>query len=205
MSQRTLVVMLACAVGVLAISAGLMLRMIYDGRTATSGTGPTLVTSVAFGGPFELTDYNGDTITEAAFEGQPSLLFFGFTHCPDVCPTTVYDIETWFQELGPEAEEVNAYFVTVDPERDTAEFLSDYLKPQSDRVIGITGEPEAVWDMARSWRVYWQKRPLGEGDYTMDHFASVYVLDRDGNLFEKIAYGENPETAKAKILAAVNS
>lgn len=203
MSKRTLVVLLGCALGILALSAGLLVRSLMDTR---SGFGDSSVASnVSFGAPFELIDYNGDTITEAAFQGQPTLLFFGFTHCPDVCPTTVYDMETWFQDLGPAAAEVAAYFVTVDPERDTADFLSDYLKAQSDRVVGITGTPEAVWEMARSWRVYWQKRPLGDGDYTMDHFASIYVLDKAGQLHGKISYGEDAESAKAKIMAAVNS
>jgi protein SCO1/2 len=91
--------------------------------------------------------------------------------------------------------------VTVDPERDTQEFLRAYLEPQSDRIVGITGAPEDVWEMARSWRVYWQKRPLGEGDYTVDHYASVFVLDEDGVVVDLIAYGEDPESAKAKIAA----
>jgi protein SCO1/2 len=92
--------------------------------------------------------------------------------------------------------------VTVDPERDTEAFLADYLEPQSDRITGITGEPEAVWDMARSWRIYWQKRPLG-GDYTVDHYASVFVLDDAGKVVDLIAYGEAPESAKAKIAAVL--
>jgi len=203
MSKRMLTILLGLSVGVLAISAGLLLRVVWDGRSG-AGTG-SLATSVEFGAPFSLIDHTGAEITQAAFEGQPSLLFFGFTHCPEICPTTVYDMETWFQELGPVASEVEAFFVTVDPERDTAEFLSDYLTAQSDRVTGITGTPEDVWAMARSWRVYWQKRPLGDGDYTLDHFASIYVLDANGKLFEKISYGEDAASAKAKIMAAVNS
>lgn len=201
MSNRFLTIGLGLAVAALALSAGLLVRVIMDDR---AGATPGIVTAVPFGGPFELVDYNGDVITEAAFEGQPSLLFFGFTHCPEICPTTVYDMETWFEDLGPDAAEVKAFFVTVDPERDTAEFLADYLKPQSDRVVGITGDPEAVWAMARAWRVYWQRVPLGDGDYTMDHFASIYVLDRQGQLFEKISYGEDAASAMAKIRAALD-
>jgi protein SCO1/2 len=164
------------------------------------------VTGTQLGAPFELVDHTGAPITEAAFEGRASLLFFGFTHCPDVCPTTVYDIETWLAELeaeGAEVGDMRAYFVTVDPERDTPAFLRDYLTAQSDRVTGITGPPEAVWEMARSWRVYWQKRPLGEGAYTLDHYASVFVLNEDGEVADLIAYGEDPEVAKAKIRAAL--
>jgi protein SCO1/2 len=203
MSQRLITILLGLSVGVLAISAGLLLRTIWDGRTA-SNTG-SLATAVDFGAPFTLTDYNGDPITEAAFQGAPSLLFFGFTRCPEICPTTVYDIDTWLLDLGEDAKDVRAYFISVDPERDTPEFLAEYLKPQSDRVIGITGTPEDVWEMARSWRVYWQKRPLGDGEYTLDHFASIYVLDPQGRVRDKISYGEDPASAKAKILSAVNS
>lgn len=202
MNRRFLTIGLGLALAALALSAGLMLRVVLSERSAPSAG---VATSVSFGAPFNLVDYNGDPITEAAFEGRPSLLFFGFTHCPDVCPTTVYEIESWLRDLGPAGEEMQAFFVSVDPERDTVEFLSDYLKPQSDRVIGITGTPEEVWQMARSWRVYWKKIPLEDGDYTMDHFASIYVLDRAGQFFDKISYGEEAESAKAKIRAALGS
>ncbi|WP_222836403.1 SCO family protein, partial [Jannaschia donghaensis] len=109
------------------------------------------------------------------------------------------DMESWLTDLDVGDDAINAYFVTIDPERDTPEFLRDYLEPQSDRITGITGAPDDVWAMARSWRVYWQKRPLGEGDYTMDHYASTFVLNADGAVASLIAYGEDPESAKAKI------
>ncbi|MEM7644651.1 MAG: SCO family protein, partial [Pseudomonadota bacterium] len=152
---------------------------------------------------FELITHDGATITEAAFQGRPTLLFFGFTHCPEICPTTVYDMETWLTDLEVGPDEIGAYFVTVDPELDTADFLRDYLEPQTDRVLGVTGDPEDVWAMARSWRVYWQKRPLGDGDYTVDHYASVFVLDDQGTVVDLISYGEDPESAKAKIAAVL--
>ncbi|MBM2577257.1 SCO family protein [Jannaschia sp. Os4] len=182
------------AVALIALGAGFALREVTDARTV-----PAATAAVELGAPFELTDHDGNTITEAAFEGRPSLLFFGFTRCPEVCPTTVYDMETWLTELDVPQDALGAYFVTVDPERDTPEFLADYLEPQSDRILGITGAPEAVWDMARSWKVYWQKRPVGGGDYTLDHYASVFVLDETGAVVDLIAYGEDAETAKAKI------
>ena len=189
---RTRTILFAAFVAILALAAGVALRLLLEDRAA-----PVVATEL--GEPFELIDQDGAPITEAAFTGRPSLLFFGFTHCPEVCPTTIYEMETWLDDLEVTPEEVGAFFVTVDPERDTAEYLRNYLAPQSDRITGITGEPEAVWDMARSWRVYWQKRPLGEGDYTMDHFASVFVLDDAGRVADLIAYGEDSEAAKAKI------
>lgn len=198
---RALTIGLGLVVAALALTAGMTLRAAFTERSG----GSTLATTLDFGAPFELMDHFGNPITEAAFEGQPSLLFFGFTNCPDICPSTIYDIDSWFETMGEEGADVGAYFVTVDPERDTAPFLKDYITYQTDRVVGITGEPDAVRDLARAWRVYFRKVPLGEGDYTMDHFASVYVLDRDGELFDKISYGEASESAIAKIRAALGS
>lgn len=189
---RSRMILVALLVAVVALGAGFGLRQVMQAR-APENVGAEL------GAPFTLIDQNGQPITEAAFQGRPSLLFFGFTHCPDVCPTTVYDMETWFQDLEIDSDDLGAYFVTIDPERDTPEFLKDYLEPQSDHVIGITGDPDAVHAMAKSWRVYWQKRPLGEDDYTMDHFASVFVLNADGKVADLITYQEDPKEAEAKI------
>lgn len=192
MNRRTLTILGGLAVAATALGAGIAVRALVDQRTPA-------VVGTALGAPFELVTHTGDTITEAAFEGRPSLLFFGFTHCPEICPTTVYDMETWLTEMDVAPDAIGTYFVTVDPERDTPEFLSDYLTPQSDRIVGITGEPEKVWDMAKSWRVYWQKRPLGEGDYTVDHYASVFVLNEDGHVVDLIPFGTAADEAKAKI------
>lgn len=157
------------------------------------------------GTPFELVDFNGDPITEAAFDGHPSILFFGFTHCPEICPLTVYEMTNWFEELGPAGEEIMAYFVSVDPERDTPEILADYLKPQSDRVIGITGPADAVAAMQKGWRVYSKKVPLEDGDYTVDHTALLYLLDRDGKYHSHINYGAGAEEALRKLRALLDS
>lgn len=160
---------------------------------------------VTLGGPFELVDHTGAPITEAALEDGPSLLFFGFTHCPDVCPTTVWEMEGWFEELGEEGEALDAYFVTVDPERDTPEVLRDYLTPQSDRVVGISGPPEAVRQMARDWKAYFQRVPLEGDDYTMDHFAGVYMLDEDGDYAGIISYGEPAEQVVPRLRTLLES
>ena len=154
---------------------------------------------VALGGPFTLIDQNGAEITEAAFEDGPTLLFFGFTHCPEVCPTTVYEMAGWFDALSPEADALDAYFVTIDPERDTPEVLRDYLSSQTDEVVGITGPPEAVAQLAADWKVYRQKVPLEGDDYTMDHFAGVYMLDEDGEYAGLISYGEPAEKVVPKL------
>ncbi|PWJ21084.1 SCO family protein [Jannaschia seohaensis] len=198
MDRRTLLTLgLGGGVAVLALGAGVAVRQVMESRRAARVTGTKL------GAPFRLTDHNGQPITEAAFQGRPSLLFFGFTHCPEICPTTVYDMETWLSEMDVAPEALGAYFVTIDPERDTSEFLKSYLEPQSHRILGITGEPEAVWDMAKSWRVYFQKRPLDGGDYTMDHYASIFVLNARGEVVDLIPYGTAADEAKAKIAAVL--
>jgi len=153
----------------------------------------------SFGEPFTLVDQRGDEITEAAFRGRPSAVFFGFTYCPEVCPTTLFELDGWLKQLGPEGENIQAYFVTVDPERDTAEVMNSYVSNVSDRIIGITGEPDKVLAMARSFGIYWKKVELEGGDYTMDHTASILMLDRGGDFAGTIAYGENPDNALAKL------
>ena len=153
----------------------------------------------AFGEPFVLVDHHGDQITEAAFRGQPSAVFFGFTYCPDVCPTTLFEMDAWLNELGPEGENIRAYFVSVDPERDTPEVLGRYITNVTDKVTGITGEPEDVARMARSFGIYVRKVDLEGGDYTIDHTASILMIYSTGDFAGTIAYGENPDNAMAKL------
>jgi protein SCO1/2 len=152
-----------------------------------------------YGAPFALVDETGAPITEAAFRGQPSAVFFGFTHCPEVCPTTLYEMNGWLETLGDEGKDIRAYFVTVDPERDTPEVMKTYVTNVSNRIKGITGEPEKVHAMAKSFGIYWKKVDTGGGDYTMDHTASVLLLDGTGDFAGTIAYEENRDTAVAKL------
>jgi len=152
-----------------------------------------------FGDPFTLVDHRGDVITEAAFRGQPSAVFFGFTHCPDVCPTTLFEMDGWLTELGPEGENIRAYFVSVDPERDPPEVLGRYIENVTDKVTGITGEPDKVAAMARSFGIFVRKVDLEGGDYTVDHTASILMIDSTGDFAGTIAYGENPDNALAKL------
>ena len=152
-----------------------------------------------YGAPFALVDQKGAPITEAAFRGHPSAVFFGFTHCPEVCPTTLFELDGWLKTLGDEGKDLRAYFVSVDPERDTVELMDSYVGNVSDRITGITGEPDKVHAMAKAFGIYWRKVELEGGDYTMDHTASVILLDGDGAFAGTIAYGENPDSALAKL------
>ncbi|WP_041544712.1 MULTISPECIES: SCO family protein [Chelativorans] len=155
--------------------------------------------AVAFGAPFELIDHEGQPITEKALQGRPTALFFGFTHCPDVCPTTLFEMQGWLDQLGDEGKDLQAFFVTVDPERDTPEVMKTYLSNFSDRVVGITGDPQKVEEMVKAYRIYFRKVELEGGGYTMDHTASVMLLDSSGDFFGTISYEENQETAIAKL------
>lgn len=158
----------------------------------------TLLPAVSLGAPFTLLDQSGATITEKAFEGRPVAIFFGFTHCPEICPTTLYEMTGWLDTLGEEGRDIDVYFVSVDPERDTPQVLGDYIAGFP-RVKGITGDLDKVSALAQAWKVYFKKVPLDGGDYTMDHTASVFLMRRDGTLQGTIAYGENAETAVAKL------
>jgi len=154
---------------------------------------------VSIGGSFDLVDQRGETVTEVALKGHPSLIYFGYTFCPDVCPTTLFDASSWMRALGPDADGLKFYFVTVDPERDTRTVIAEYLSAFDPRMIGLTGSPEAVEEAVKAFRVYSRKVPADGGGYTMDHTASVYMLDADGNFAGVIAYQEPEEEVLPKL------
>lgn len=156
-----------------------------------------------FGVPFQLVAQNGQPITEKAFQDKPTALFFGFTHCPEVCPTTLFELNGWLHQVDPDGTKLNGFFVSVDPERDTPELLGQYISNVTDRVKGISGPPQKVNEMIKGFKVYAKKVPVDEkdpnGDYTMDHTASVFLLGNGGRFAGTIAYGENPDTAIKKL------
>jgi protein SCO1/2 len=193
--MKTLRIVLWAAVAVVAAALGWISYQMTTGKQEIAA-GP-------FGVPFELVSQTGQPITQAAFNGKPSALFFGFTHCPEVCPTTLFELNGWLEKVDPDGTRLQAYFISVDPERDTPEILGQYVANVSKRITGISGPPEKVLDMVKGFRVYAKKVPLDEkqpdGDYTMDHTASVFLLDSEGKFTGTIAYGENPETAVKKL------
>ncbi|WP_075219429.1 SCO family protein [Acuticoccus yangtzensis] len=133
------------------------------------------------GGPFTALTTQGATVTEADFRGKPMAVFFGFTHCPDVCPTALLEAQQWLDALGDEADEIAVVFVTVDPERDTPEVLGRYIEAFDDRVVGLVPTSlEALEQMAENYGIIYGKVPLGEGDYTMNHTADTLLFDEDG-------------------------
>jgi len=154
---------------------------------------------VQIGGPFELTAMNGEKQAVPPAPGTPYAVFFGFTFCPDVCPTSMYDLTTWLDELGDAAGDVNVYFVSVDPERDTPDVLENYISVFNPRIVGMTGTAEEIAAVAQTHRAYYKRVELDDGDYTMDHTASIYLFDGDGEFFGTIAYGEQGDTALEKL------
>ncbi|MEQ8599753.1 MAG: SCO family protein [Devosia sp.] len=155
--------------------------------------------AVALGqGDYELVTATGVAFNRDSLKGSPSMLFFGFTHCPEVCPTSLAEMTVWYEALGDEADDLNAFFVSVDPERDTAGVIGDYVS-WTGHVTGVTGSPDEVAKAAKSWGVYYEKVPLEGGDYTMDHTASVFLVNAEGEFEGTIAYRENSDTALAKL------
>ncbi len=155
--------------------------------------------AVQLGVPFNLTDQNGAPITDAAFKDHPTVLFFGFTHCPEVCPTTLFEMAGWLKTLGDEGKDLRVFFISVDPERDTPDVMKGYTSAFTDRITGITGDPQEVEKLLKGWKIYAKKVPTENGDYTMDHTASVMLLDRDGRLKSTIDYKESPDVALKKL------
>lgn len=164
----------------------------YSGNALSDALG-------GIGGPFTMTNQKGAVFTEKNLAGKPTLMFFGFTSCPDVCPTTLADMTKWLQQLGPDAGKLNAVFVSVDPERDTPEQMAHYLAMFDPHIIGLTGTPEQLATMAKNYKIYYKKTPLENDNYTMDHTASLYLLNADTKLVGTISYRENDAIAFQKI------
>jgi protein SCO1/2 len=183
-TTRPLVVIAAFA-GSLAAGLLLVLWLVGGFRGVTA--------PASIGGPFQLTDQTGRTVTEKDLQGKPTLIFFGFTHCPDICPTSLFEISEVLRVMGKDADRVNAYFVSVDPERDTAAEMKDYLSSFDPHLKGLTGNAEAVAKVISDYRVYAKKVPLKDGDYTMDHTALIYLMDRDGKFVAPFNLKRPPE------------
>ena len=185
-TTRPLVIIAAFA-GSLVVGLVIMLWALGGLRTVTS--------PAAIGGPFQLTDQAGQAVTENNLKGKPTLIFFGFTHCPDVCPTSLFEISEVLKAMGKDADRVNAYFVSVDPERDTAAAMKDYLSSFDPHLKGLTGDPQAVAKVLSAYRVYSRKVPLKDGGYTMDHTALIYLMDREGRFVSPFNLKRSPAEA----------
>ena len=186
-TTRTLLALGAFVAGLVLFST---VVFIVTGRSPAPIAMPSAV-----GGPFNLVDQNSKPITDKDLNGHPFLVFFGFTHCPDVCPTTLFDVSEIFRALGPDAKDVRALFITVDPERDTPAVLKDYLSSFDPRVVGVTGDSAAIAAVEKAYRVYAKKVPLDGGGYTMAHTAIVYLMGKDGRFVTPFNMKRRPNEA----------
>ncbi len=153
----------------------------------------------SIGGPFELVDDTGAPVTERTLGGKPSVMYFGYTFCPDVCPTTLLDMSRWIKKLGADADKLNYIFVTVDPQRDTPKLMHAYLSSFDKHIRGFTGTPEQVAKMAQAYRVYYKKVPTDDGGYVMDHSTIVYLMGTNEKLVSVVAYQEDDSSALTKL------
>jgi protein SCO1/2 len=163
--------------GLLVLAAGALLGLAF--RESPKGAAGTLLAS-AIGGPFQLIDHNGKPFGDADLKGKWHLVFFGYTHCPDTCPTTLNELALALDKLGPRRDRFGIVLISVDPERDTPEILKSYVASFDAPITALTGTPEAVAQAAKSYRVYYAKHPRADGGYDMDHSAVIYVMDAQG-------------------------
>ena len=163
--------------GVLVIAAGVLLALAL--RETPRGAAGTALAS-AIGGPFQLIDQNGEPFSDADLKGKWHLIFFGYTHCPDACPTALNEMSLALDRLGMKRDEVGVVFITVDPERDTPDALKSYVQSFDAPIVALTGSPEAVAQAAKAYRVFYAKHPRADGDYDMDHSAVIYVMNPEG-------------------------
>ncbi len=164
-----------------------------------TGQGPGASSASAIGGPFQLIDQNGAAVTEQDFKGKPFLVFFGYTHCPDVCPATLFEVSELMRALGPGADRTGAAFITVDPERDTPAVMKDYLSSFDPHLRGLTGDPAKIEAAEKAYRVYAKKVPAAGNDYAMDHTALVYLMDKQGRFVAPFSLKRTPEEAAAEL------
>jgi len=184
------------AVAALAVVSG---WLVYQQTAGNQNSGALIEPLASIGGPFELVSGTGETVTDQTFAGKPLVIFFGFTFCPDVCPTTLSELQGWMEQLGPDADKLNYAFVTVDPERDTPDVMRDYVWAFDKRIVPLTGSREQIDAMLKTYRIYAKKVPLDDGDYTMDHSAAVFLMNADNKFVGTIAFNEDPENAMRKL------
>lgn len=176
---------------------GALFALAFAGFVAFTSNNPAPPPS-AIGGPFQLTAHTGQTITEKDFLGRPFLVFFGYTHCPDICHTTLFEISEILRAAGADAK-VGALFVTVDPDRDTSAVLKDYLSNFDPRIVGVTGSRDALEPVLREYRIYSKKAPGKEGDYSVDHTTIVYLMDKEGRFVSAFNVTRKPAEAARDI------
>lgn len=198
--SRGMLLIFALLAAALAVLTGLAVRK------GVLGPPPPQEQTVAIGGPFQLIDKTGRPVDEEVLTGKWSAVFFGFTYCPDICPTTLYELRQVEDLLGDRADDFQTVFISVDPERDTPEQVATYLSNDAfpDDVVGLTGSPEQVRAAAKAYRVYYQKS--GEGpDYMVNHASYTYLMNPKGRFVCVLPYDLTPEQVAQKVQAAMRT
>ena len=189
-SSPRILLIVVTLVGLVILGVGGFLAVaLRDNPRGAAGT----ALASAIGGPFQLVDQNGKTITDADLKGRWSLIYFGYTHCPDACPTALNDISIALADLGAKRDEVRPIFITVDPERDTPEALKAYVTAFDAPILALTGTPEQIAKAAKGYRVYYAKHPEAGGDYSMDHSSVIYIMDPEGRFTASFTHENSPE------------
>jgi protein SCO1 len=161
------------------------------------------VESSLVGGEFRLTTHDSKTVTEKSFLGAPFVIFFGYTHCPDICPTVLFEISEALKATGKKGEKIRALFITVDPERDTAEVLKRYISSFDPRIIGLTGTQDEIKTVVKAYRSYYKKVPTTNGDYTMDHTTGVYLMSSTGQFIRLLDMKRPPDQIARELINAL--
>jgi|SRR5690554_4646294 len=193
---------IALVLGIIAaIAVGLLLSELVIGGTENRNPGGSSPAAASVGGPFSLVTHEGQAVTEADFRGRYMLLYFGFTFCPDVCPTELGAMAATVNLLGEEGAQVTPAFITIDPERDTPDVLSRYVKLFHPRLVGLTGTPEQVAAAAKAWHVYYRKvdDEASSADYTMDHSSIVFLMGPNGEYLKLFRPMTTPEEMASTI------
>jgi protein SCO1 len=195
-SSRRFLLIAGLLAGFVILGTGAFLALALQG-TPRGVAGTAL--AGAIGGPFQLVDQNGKTFTDADLKGKWSLVYFGYTHCPDACPTALNDISIALSQLGPKRDAVRPVFITVDPERDTPESLKAYVTSFDAPILALTGTAEQVAKAAKGYRVYYAKHPEAGGDYSMDHSSVIYVMDPEGRFTASFTHESAPEQISERL------
>ena len=195
---RRPVILFAAACAVIALALGLITMVVVGGRQQAAQTTDVATGQPLVGGPFQLVNQDGQAVDQTLLNGKWSLVFFGFTYCPEFCPTTLAELAAVQQQLGDKAKDLQIVFISIDPQRDTPRQLKDYLSSDGfpKGTIGLTGTPEQVAQAAKAYRAFYQK--VGEGEtYTMNHSLTVYLMGPDGKFRSAVAHDLGPDkTAK---------
>lgn len=190
---RRPVILFAAACAVIALALGLITMVVVGGRQQAAQTTDVATGQPLVGGDFTLTNQDGQVVDQTILNGKWTLVFFGFTYCPDYCPTTLGVLNAVQERMGDNAKDLQIVFISIDPERDTPQMLKDYLSSDGfpDGVIGLTGTPEQVAKAAKAYRAFYQKVGEGEG-YTMNHGLTVYLMGPDGQFRSAVAHDLGP-------------